>query len=74
MIKATYTLRTKSLQLSKILSNTKDYASFDQNYHDIFGKIPKVITCYKRAKNLGDLLCSSKYKFNITQLNNNNNL
>lgn len=62
-------MRSMSLQLNQILSNTKDDAIFDPDFHYIFGLKPRVITCYNRPKSIGDILRSSKYKYDITQLN-----
>lgn len=61
-------LRSMALNLTNILSNTINDAWFDPDFHYIFGYPPRVITCYTRATNIGDILHSSKYKYNVTQL------
>ena len=63
-------LRSISLKLTKILSNTNNDAWFDSDFHGIFGYPPRVITCYTRAANLGDILHKSRYCFNVTTLSN----
>ena len=61
--------RTMSLRLGRILANTTDDAIFDNNYYAMFGyDPPRIITCYKRAENLGEMLRSSTYKYAISQL------
>ena len=61
-----FTMRSNCVKLSNILAND---AIFDPTFYEIFGAKPKVITCFKRPQNLGDVLRSSKYKLKVTQLN-----
>ena len=64
-----FTMRSNCVKLSNILANTNNDAIFDPNFYEIFGAKPRVITCFKRSQNLGDVLRSSKYKLKVTQLN-----
>ena len=63
--------RTTALNLPSIFKNQHD-ASFNPNYNSIFGYPPRVIVSYKRSKNLGDMIGSSRYKYSVTTVDNNN--
>ena len=59
--------RTRLLKLGHILSNFTHDAVHDPNFYAIFGCNPtRVIVCYKRGPNLGDLLRSSTYSYLVT--------
>ena len=63
-------LKSTALNLSRLLSNTAQDAAFDSDFYDIFGYSPRVITCYSRSVNLGDLLYQSRYEHEISLLPN----
>ena len=68
VITISISIRARSIMLGKLLSNTINDTAHDSNYHAIFGyDPPRVITCYERAQNLGDILRSSIYSYPVTQ-------